>query len=324
MSTGEGVLLVTERAEVVEAGAPPAWRRVLDRLLRSRIGVGAGGFIVFMFLLAIIAPLLEPYKVGTQFFRTSSILSPQTGELIETKVSLKNLGPGHAHWLGTDYQGRDILSRLLSGLSTTMAIAALVIALSVTIAIPLGLVAGYFGRWADAIISRLSDAFFAFPPLMLALAVAVLAGRSLFAISIAIAIVFVPGFVRIVRAQVLAIREETFITASRSVGVGDTRMLIRHVLPNVAPPLVVQAAIGFGYAVTASAGLGALGFGAQGSVTWGDMLHDAYQHLDSATWPIVPPGIAITLVVLAFNLMADVLRDAFSREVYVTAGGLVT
>jgi peptide/nickel transport system permease protein len=152
----------------------------------------------------------------------------------------------------------------------------------------------------------------------------VLAGRTILSISAGIAIVFVPGFVRIVRAQVLAIREETFITASRSVGVGDGRMLLRHVLPNVAPPLVVQAAIGFGYAVTAAAGLGALGFAPQSAVTWGDMLHDAYNHLSDATWPIIPPGIAITLVVLAFNLMADTLRDAFSREVYVTAGGLVT
>ena len=324
MTAAESALLATTPAEAVEPGAPPAWRRILNRLLRNRTAIIAGSFIVLIFLLAIFATLLQPFNPQTQFFHSSRLLSPQTGQIVETQTSLKNLGPGHFHWLGTDYEGRDILSRLISGLRTTLEIAALVIALSVAAAIPLGLAAGYFGRWIDAVISRLADAFFAFPPLMLALAVAVLAGRTILSISGGIAIVFVPGFVRIVRAQVLAIREETFITASRSIGVGDGRMLLRHVLPNVAPPLVVQAAIGFGYAVTAAAGLGALGFGPQNAVTWGDMLNNAYNHLASATWPIVPPGIAITLVVLAFNLMADVLRDAFSREVYVTAGGLVT
>ncbi|HVU73836.1 MAG TPA: ABC transporter permease [Mycobacteriales bacterium] len=324
MSTAEGALLLTEPGEAVEAGAPPPWRRILNRLLHSKTAVIAGGFIVLLFVLAIFATLLQPADPQKQFFHLTHELSPQTGQIIDTRTSLKNLSPNGSHWLGTDYEGRDILSRIISGLRTTLEIAALVIAFSVAAAIPLGLIAGYFGRWIDAVISRIADAFFAFPPLMLALAVAVLAGRSILSISGGIAIVFVPGFVRIVRAQVLAIREETFITASRSIGVGDTRMLVRHVLPNVAPPLVVQAAIGFGYAVTAAAGLGALGFGPQNAVTWGDMLNNAYNHLASATWPIVPPGVAITLVVLAFNLMADVLRDAFSREVFVTAGGLVT
>jgi ABC-type dipeptide/oligopeptide/nickel transport system permease subunit len=277
-----------------------------------------------MFVLAIFSTVLQPYSPQEQFYRHRQLLNPQTGTLQDVVTSMKNIGPSHGHWLGIDAEGRDILSRLLSGDRTTMEISALVIVFSVALAIPLGLVSGYFGGWIDAVVSRVSDAFFVFPPLMLALAVAVLLGRNIWAISGGVAIVFVPGFVRIVRAQVLAIREETFIMASRSVGVGDTRLLLRHVLPNVAPPLVVQAAIGFGYAVTASAGLGALGFGPPNAVTWGDMLNNTHLHLDSATWPIIPPGIAITVVVLAFNLMADNLRDAFSREVFVTAGGLVT
>jgi ABC-type dipeptide/oligopeptide/nickel transport system permease subunit len=316
-----GPLLAAEPDDVGEA-SPAPWRRVARRLRHNRVAMTAAGFIVVIGLLALFASVLSPEDPQRQFFGHQSLLNPQTGVTQVTDVSLKNLGPSGAHWLGTDSEGRDILSRLLAGSRTSLAVSLQVIAFAVVVATPLGLVSGYFGRVVDAVVSRCMDALFAFPPLTLALAVAVLLGRQLVAVSVAIAIVFVPGFVRIIRAQVLAVREETFIHASRSVGVGDTRMLVRHVLPNVAPPLIVQAAIGFGYAVTAEAGLSVLGFGPSGSISWGSMLESAYQHLDSSTWPILPPGIAITLTVLAFNFLGDGLRDALSRDVQVSAGGV--
>jgi ABC-type dipeptide/oligopeptide/nickel transport system permease subunit len=162
---------------------------------------------------------------------------------------------------------------------------------------------------------RAMDALFTFPPLTLALAVAALLGAGLFTISMAIAVVFVPGFVRLIRAQVLAVREETFIEAARSVGVGSGRMLRRHVLPNIASPLIVQVAISFGYALLAEAGLSFLGFGVQPpNASWGTMLQNAYGFVLEKPWPMVAPGLAIVLTVMSFNLIGDGLRDALGKE----------
>ena len=162
---------------------------------------------------------------------------------------------------------------------------------------------------------RFMDAMFAFPPLTLALAVAALLGAGTFTISVAIAVVFVPGFVRIIRAQVLAVKEETFIEAARSVGSGTGRILRGPVLMNVTSPLIVQVAISFGYALLAEAGLSFLGFGVQSpEASWGTMLQSAYEFVLSSPWPMIPPGVAIVLTVLAFNLVGDGLRDALGRD----------
>jgi ABC-type dipeptide/oligopeptide/nickel transport system permease subunit len=164
---------------------------------------------------------------------------------------------------------------------------------------------------------RIMDALFTFPPLMLALALAALLGASVTNASIAIAIPFIPGYARLVRAEVLSVREEAFIEASRSVGVSSGRMLRRHVLPNVASPLIVQVAVSFGYALLAEAGLSFLGFGVQPpNASWGTMLQSAYNFVLQKPWPMIPPGVAIVLTVLAFNLVGDGLRDSLGREVF--------
>jgi peptide/nickel transport system permease protein len=272
------------------------WRQVVRRFRHNPVAMSALGFIGVVIVCAIFAPLLAPYNP-------------------DTITSTLSAGPSSAHWLGTDDLGRDILSRLLFGARVSLQVSVQVVALALAVALPLGLIAGYRGKWADSVIMRVMDAMFVFPPLTLALAVAALLGASISTISVAIGIVFIPGFVRIIRAQVLAVREETYIEAARSVGVRSGRMIRRHVLPNVASPLIVQVAISFGYALLSEAGLSFLGFGVQPpNASWGSMLQSAYNFVLQDEWAMIPPGVAIALTVLAFNLVGDGLRDALGRD----------
>jgi peptide/nickel transport system permease protein len=224
-------------------------------------------------------------------------------------------GPSASHLLGTDDLGRDILSRVIYGARSSMAAAFLIVFLGLVVALPIGLVSGYLAGRVDAVVMRLMDVLFTFPPLVLALAVTAMLGPSLIHASIALALVFVPSFVRLIRGQVLAVREELYIEASRSSGLSDARILVRHVLPNVASPIVVQAAVSLGYALLAEAGLSFLGLGTQPpTASWGTMLSEAFTFVLNKPWPLIPPGLAIFLAVLAFNLVGDGLRDALGRE----------
>jgi peptide/nickel transport system permease protein len=306
-----------ELATTAEAGAladqvSPPWRRLGRRFWHNRAGM-AGLIIVLVITAgALFAPLLAPHDPAAL---TRGLI--KGGPLDGQNRVLVNHGPLAGHWLGTDDVGRDILSRLLYGARVSMQVSVQVILLAVGVALPLGLVAGYIGRWVDAVIMRVMDAMFTFPPLILALAVAALLGHGLGTASVAIAVVFIPGFVRIIRAQVLAVREEAFIEASRSVGIGSTRMLRKHILPAVAAPLTVQVAVSFGYALLAEAGLSFLGFGVQPpNASWGTMLQGAYGFVLDKPWPLFPPGVAIVVTVLAFNLIGDGLRDSLGREVF--------
>lgn len=284
-----------ESVEVtIRSGAP--WRRTVARFRTNVPAMVALAFIGFVVFVAIFAPIIQPQEPSA----TSSVVSA---------------GPSAAHWLGTDDVGRDMLSRLVQGTRASMQVAFQVVLLATLAALPLGLIAGYFGGWPGGIIMRCMDALFTFPALTLALAVAALLGPSLLNASIAVAIVFVPGLVRLLRAQVLAIREESFIEASRSVGVGSPRMLRKHVFPNVVSPMIVQLALAFGYAIGAEAGLSFLGFGVQPpTASWGTMLQSGYTVINETPWAIVPPGLALLFVILAFNLVGDGLRDALGRE----------
>ena len=258
--------------------------------------MAALAFVVFVIFIAIFASVLAPYSPTENFPKVNS-------------------GPSSAHWLGTDDIGRDILTRLMYGARISMQAAFQIVGFALLVSLPLGLIAGYFGGRTDSIIMRIMDAMFAFPPLILALTVAALLGKSLINESIAIAIVFVPGFVRLLRGQVLSVREEQFIEASRSLGAGSWRMIRRHVFPNVASPLIVQVALAFGYALLAEAGLSFLGLGVQPpSASWGSMLSEAYQFLFTDSWALIVPGVAIAVTVLAFNLVGDGLRDTLGRE----------
>jgi ABC-type dipeptide/oligopeptide/nickel transport system permease subunit len=288
-------------AEVVPVDLDTS-RGLFHRFTRNVAAMVGVAWLAVIVVCAVAGPLLEPYNPN----------------MISADI---NQGPSAAHWLGTDSVGRDILSRLIASARVELHVCGLVVLLSVLVALPIGLVAGFFGGWRDGVLMRVMDAIFAFPPLMLALAMAALLNPSLTNASIAIAIPFIPGFARVVRAQVLAVREELYIEASRSVGVTDKRLVARHVLPNVVSPLIVQVALSFGYAMLAEAGLSFLGFGVQPpNASWGVMLQNAYNSVTSKPWPMIPPGVAIALTVLAFNLVGDGLRDSLGRQVFKVKG----
>jgi ABC-type dipeptide/oligopeptide/nickel transport system permease subunit len=270
--------------------------RLLSRFVHDKVAMVAAVFLILLTAVAILAPHLAPHSPTANF--------PQL-----------NTGPSSHHWLGTDDIGRDILSRLIYGARISLEAAVVIVVLALLVALPIGLTSGYFGGVTDNVIMRVIDAMFAFPPLLLAIAVAALLGRSLHNEIIAIGITLVPGFVRVIRGQVLSVREETYVEASRSVGAGHLRMLSRHVFPNVASPLVVQSALALGFALLAEAGLSFLGLGVQPpAASWGVMLQEAYQFVLSDPWATIVPGVAIALTVLAFNLVGDGLRDALGRE----------
>jgi ABC-type dipeptide/oligopeptide/nickel transport system permease subunit len=279
--------------------APSPMRRLLVRFRHNRSAMVGLTWIVLVVIAAIFAPYVSPQ-------------SPTTQHLNEI-----NQAPSVAHWLGTDSIGRDVLSRVIYSGRVSMLVGALVVFIAGILAVPIGLVSGYFGGWIDGVLMRIMDALFAFPPLMLALAIAALLGPNTLNLSIAIAIPFIPGFARLIRAEVLSVREELYIEASHSVGVSSGRMLRKHVLPNVVSPFIVQAALAFGYAILAEAGLSFLGFGVQPpNASWGVMLQNGYAFVNVAAWPMIPPGVAIALTVLAFNLVGDGLRDSLGREVF--------
>jgi peptide/nickel transport system permease protein len=271
-------------------------RRFWSRFFSNKVAVGALAFVALVIFVAIFASVLAPYSPTENF-------------------PVINSGPTARHLLGTDDIGRDILTRIMYGARISMEAAFMIVGFALLVAVPIGLIAGYFGGRVDSILMRIMDALFAFPPLVLALTVAALLGRSLVNEAIAIAIVFIPGFVRLLRGQVLAVREEQFIEASRSLGAGPWRMMRRHIFPNVASPLIIQVALALGYALLAEAGLSFLGLGVQPPrASWGSMLSEAYQFIFTDSWPLIVPGVAIALTVLAFNLVGDGLRDTLGRE----------
>jgi peptide/nickel transport system ATP-binding protein len=254
-------------------------------------------FIVGVIAMAIAAPLLAPY-------------GPNAQDLLHV-----NAGPSGGHWLGTDDLGRDILSRLIYGARPPLRAAFQIVGAALVLALPLALVAGFVRGWVDMIIMRAMDALFSFPPLVLALTVAALLGPNLNDASIAIAIVFVPSFVRLIRGEVIAVREENYVEAARATGVAPGRLIRTHILPNVASPLIIQAALSLGYAILIDAGLSFLGVGEQPpTASWGLMLTEAYRFIFQVPLTLVFPGVAILLTVLSLNLVADGLRDALGRE----------
>jgi peptide/nickel transport system ATP-binding protein len=287
-----------ERAEEntrdVESERP---ERLWRRFVRDRFAVAGLAYLIVITVLAILAPWVAPYK-------------PNIGNL-----TLINAGPSGAHWLGTDDLGRDILSRLIWGARVSFRATFQIVGMAIVVALPIGLIAGYFRGWFDTLVMRLMDALFAFPPLVLALSVAALLGANLNDASIAIAVVFVPSFVRLIRGEVIAVREETYVESSQSLGVGPSRLIRSHIFPNVSSPIVIQVALALGFALLAEAGLSFLGLGAQPPTpSWGNMLSEAYNFIFADPTALIWPGLAITITVLAFNLAADGLRDALGRE----------
>lgn len=272
--------------------------RVALRVLASRPTAVFGAVVLFVVLvLAIGAPWIAPF------------------DPLKTSWSLVRKAPSALHWFGTDEVGRDLLSRVIWGARASLSAGVIAVSIAVSLGVPLGMLAGYVGGWFDAVVGRLTDAMLAIPFLILAIALAAFLGPSLGNAMIAIGISATPIFVRLARGQVLAARAEDWVEAARAVGNSPARILLRHIFPNILPPVLVQATLAIAAAIIAEASLSFLGLGQQPpSPSWGSMLNTAQRFLTQAPWMAIFPGLAIFLTVLAFNLFGDGLRDALDPK----------
>jgi peptide/nickel transport system permease protein len=216
------------------------------------------------------------------------------------------------HIFGTDEIGRDVASRVIWGARASLLAGLVSVSIALSLGVPIGLLAGYAGGWGDGLISRITDAMLACPFLILAIALAAFLGPSLTNAMIAIGISATPVFIRLTRAQVLSVKVEDYVEAARAVGNSHLRIALRHILPNVVAPLIVQSTLAIAAAVIAEASLSFLGLGQQPPApSWGSMLNTAKNYIDNAPWMAIWPGLSIFLLVLSFNLLGDGLRDAF-------------
>jgi peptide/nickel transport system permease protein len=247
-------------------------------------------------------------------------LAPQDPARLDLTGRL--LAPGHGHWFGTDELGRDILSRTLYGSRISLTVAVSVVSLSLGIGLIAGLAAGFYGGWTDIVVNvYLTNAFLALPGILLAIAFVAFLGPGLFNLILALTISGWVGYARLVRAQVLAVKELEFVEAARALGASNLRVVCRHILPNIVQPLIVQAAIGMAGAVLAEATLSFLGLGVPPpAASWGAMLNDARSHLFDSPHLVIFPAIAVMLAVLSFNFIGDALRDLLDPRTRLTTG----
>jgi peptide/nickel transport system permease protein len=270
-------------------------RRNLNRfLIGNKLNLIGLIIVVVFFVLAIFGQALAPYD-------------PYAQDITGSKL----LGPDIAHPMGTDELGRDLLSRVMTGTRISLQVAAVVLTFAVIFGTLVGSVAGYFGGIVDEILMRFTDMFLAFPALILAIAIAASLGRELHWTMIALATVFWPWYARLVRGQILSIRERDYVTAAESIGMSGPRLLVRHILPNAVSVVIIQLTLDVGYAILATSSLSFIGLGAQPpSPEWGTMMSTARNYFREAWWYTTFPGLALTLTVFAFNVLGDGLQDA--------------
>lgn len=267
--------------------------QILRRFAQSRSAILGGLLIAALLTAVILAPVLSPHDPLDQSFPRQ--LKP----------------PSWGYLLGTDEFGRDILSRIIFGARIALGIGTLAVGIAVALGVPLGLVAGYFGGVLDTAIMRTMDVLLAFPYLLLALIVVTLLGFGLTNVMIAVGLVYVPQYSRIVRSVTLSVRERLFVEAAHAMGGSNLRIMLRHVLPNCLAPIIVQTTLSLGWAIVNAAGLSFLGLGAQPPTPeWGAMLSSGREYMRNAPWITTFPGLAILFTALGFNLLGDGLRDA--------------
>jgi len=263
------------------------------RIRRNTLSIVGLGIVGGLVLIALIFPVIVP--------RSQAEL---------THLDNMFLSPSLAHPFGTDEMGRDLLLRTLWGTSISLEIGILVVATAMSIGVPLGAVAGFFGGRIDDVIMRLTDLFLAFPSILLALAVAAALGPSITNAMVAIAITWWPWYTRIVRGMTLSLKEEKFVEAARSLGASKARLIFKHILPNCITPVIVNGTLDIGYAILATAALGFLGVGAQPPLPeWGLMVSTGRIYMPTRWWLSTFPGLAILVTVLGFNLVGDAIRD---------------
>jgi peptide/nickel transport system permease protein len=275
-----------------DAGERP-WRLALRRLARRRLALVGLAVVAFFIAVALAAPLLAPY------------------DPLATDWRLVRKPPSAMHLFGTDDLGRDVLARVIWGARASLLAGLVSVSIALAVAVPLGLVSGYLGGVVDGLVMRIVDAMLAIPFLILAIALAAFLGPSLINAMIAIGVVQTPIFTRLTRGQALAVTHEDYIEAARAVGNPHHRIMMRHILPNVLAPILVQTTLAVAAAILAEAALSFLGLGQQPPApSWGSMLNIASHFLSQAPWMAVWPGLAIFSLVLSFNLLGDGLRDA--------------
>jgi len=271
--------------------------RRLHRWLKSDWRAAAAvACLSALLLLALLAPLIAPYSPTTQ------------------DINAMLQGPSAAHWLGTDDLGRDTLSRLIYGAPVSLFACLLAVGVGLTLGVPVGLCAGYFGGWVDAVISRVIETMMSFPGIVLAIGVTGALGIGLINAMIAVGIVFAPEFARLTRSQTMLVRHELYVDAARSFGASPARIMLRHILPNALQPVIVQTTILLAVALLVEASLSFVGLGIQPPYpSWGAMLARAYANMDIAPAQMYPPGLAILATALAFNALGESLRAVFDR-----------
>ncbi|WP_053206815.1 ABC transporter permease [Jiangella muralis] len=277
-------------------------------LFRGPTAIVAAAVLVVLIVTAFLGEQLAPYDATA------------------TDVSNRLQSPSADHWFGTDELGRDVLSRVILGAEVSLRVGAVAVGISLVAGVLIGLLAGYYGRWVDDVLMRISDVLFAFPAMLMAIAVLAILGPGSTNAMIAIGIVYTPIFARITRASVLSVREEVYVKAARSAGAGDLRIIGRHVLPNVTAPIIVQTSISLAFAILSEAALSFVGLGTQPpDPSWGRMLAEGRGFVEQAWWMAVFPGLAIFVTVLAFNVLGDALRDVLDpRQRQAMAGTGVT
>jgi peptide/nickel transport system permease protein len=268
-------------------------RLAARRFLHRPVAVGGLMVVVVFIMVAVFAPLIAP------------------ADPIATSWSAIRKAPSLAHWMGTDENGRDVLSRVIFGARASLLAGVVSVLIAAGIGVPAGLLAGFAGSWIDALLSRVVDAMLACPFLILAIALAAFLGPNLTNAMIAIGVSTAPRFMRVARAATLDAASNDYVEAARSIGNPAWRVAVRHVLPNIVPPVLVQGTLAIAAAIIAEASLSFLGLGQQPpEPSWGSMLNSAQRFLSQAPWLAVFPGLAIFLCVLSFNLVGDGLRDA--------------
>ena len=273
-------------------------RQFYREMLRQKSALIGASILAFFIITAIFAPLIA------------------THDPRDADVTARLKGWSQEHYFGTDKVGRDIFSRIIYGSRISIKVGLVAMSFSISIGALLGVIAGYYGGWLDNTIMRIMDMMLAMPSILLAMVIVTILGQSLTNAIIAVSIVYIPQYARILRASVLTIREQDYVTAAHAIGVSDFRILTRSILPNCLAPLIVQATLGMGAAILDAAGLSFLGLGAEiGEPEWGAMLNENRALIRRAPWTVMTPGIAIFLIVLGFNLLGDALRDVLDPQV---------
>ncbi|WP_342599979.1 ABC transporter permease subunit [Psychrobacillus sp. FSL H8-0483] len=269
------------------------WKTFFSSIGKNKAAVVGGVIILLYISLTFLAPILAPY------------------DPYEINLQDKLQSPSLAHWMGTDDKGRDILSRILYGSRLSLGVGFSSVTFGAFFGIVLGLIAGYYGKWVDTIISRCLDVMLAFPGILLALAIISALGPSLINVTIAVGVFSIPLFARIVRGSTMEVKKLEYIDAIRTLGANDFIIIFRHILPNILSPIIVQGSLRLATAILSAAGLSFLGLGAQPpSPEWGAMLSSGRDFIFSAPYMAIFPGLMIAILVLGFNLFGDGLRDA--------------